>query len=174
MASDVRKDDEEFENGAFGSTGAYDRHLPGDAGAARREPVPDEADLAAMARERNEHIVGDASDFPAGSHQVVTIGGRQIGIFNINGEFYGLPNVCPHQTGPSARVRRRPVRWSRARRTTGSSGGTTRARSSPAPGTASSTTCRPGDVWPSRISTCAATRSSSRTARSRSASDPRG
>jgi nitrite reductase (NADH) small subunit len=100
MASDVRKDDEEFENGAFGSTEAYDRHLPGDAGAARREPVPDEADLAAMARERKAHIVGDASDFPAGSHQVVTIGGRQIGIFNINGEFYGLPNVCPHQTGP--------------------------------------------------------------------------
>jgi nitrite reductase (NADH) small subunit len=100
MASEIRKDDEEFENGAFASTKAYDRHPPGEAGAARREPMPDDADLAAMARERKAHIVGDASDFPAGSHQVVTIGGRQIGIFNINGEFYGLPNVCPHQTGP--------------------------------------------------------------------------
>ena len=100
MASDVRKGNEAFENGAFASMEAHDRHLPGEAGAARREPVPDEADLAAMARERKERIVGDASDFPAGSHQVVTIGGRQIGIFTISGEFYGLPNVCPHQTGP--------------------------------------------------------------------------
>jgi nitrite reductase/ring-hydroxylating ferredoxin subunit len=100
MASEVSKGDEGFDNGAFASTEAHDRHLPGEAGAARRAPVPDEADLAAMARERKEHVVGDASDFPAGSHQVVTIGGRQIGIFNINGEFYGLPNVCPHQTGP--------------------------------------------------------------------------
>ena len=100
MANEVRKGDEEFENGAFASTKAHDRHSPGEAGASKREPVPDDTDLAAMARERTEHVVGDASDFPAGSHQVVTIGGRQIGIFNINGEFYGLPNVCPHQTGP--------------------------------------------------------------------------
>src|SRR5215213_7670261 len=100
MAGDIRKDDEEFENGAFASTEAHDWHLPGEAEAARREPVPDEVELAAMARERKEHIVGDVSDFPAGSNRVVTVGGRQIGIFNINGEFYGLPNVCPHQTGP--------------------------------------------------------------------------
>jgi nitrite reductase (NADH) small subunit len=100
MANEVIKGDEEFENGAFASTKAHDRHSPGEAGASKREPVPDDTDLAAMARERTEHVVGDASDFPAGSHQVVTIGGRQIGIFNINGEFYGLPNVCPHQTGP--------------------------------------------------------------------------
>jgi nitrite reductase (NADH) small subunit len=100
MASEIRKDDEEFENGAFASTGAHDRHLPGETGAARRGPGPDEVELAAMARERKEHVVGDVSDFPAGSHQVVTVGGRQIGIFNINGEFYGLPNICPHQTGP--------------------------------------------------------------------------
>ena len=100
MASEIRKDGEEFENGAFASTKAHDRHRPGEAGAARREPVQDDTDLAATARERTEHAVGDASDFPAGSHQVVTVGGRQIGIFNINGEFYGLPNVCPHQTGP--------------------------------------------------------------------------
>jgi len=100
MASEVRKDDEEFENGPFASTEAHDRHSPGEAGAARREPVPDEADWAAMARERKEHVEGDVSDFPAGSHRLVTVGDRQIGIFNINGEFYGLPNVCPHQTGP--------------------------------------------------------------------------
>jgi nitrite reductase/ring-hydroxylating ferredoxin subunit len=31
---------------------------------------------------------------------VVEAAGRQIGVFNIAGTFYGLPNLCPHQTGP--------------------------------------------------------------------------
>jgi len=47
-----------------------------------------------------EYVVGDVSDFPEGSHRVVKVGRREIGVFNIRGEFYGLPNVCPHQTGP--------------------------------------------------------------------------
>jgi nitrite reductase/ring-hydroxylating ferredoxin subunit len=50
--------------------------------------------------EREAHVVGDASDFPEGSHRVVRVGRREIGVFNIRGELYGLPNVCPHQTGP--------------------------------------------------------------------------
>jgi nitrite reductase (NADH) small subunit len=51
-------------------------------------------------KKREAHIVGDASEFPEGSHRVVRVGRRQIGVFNIGGKFYGLPNVCPHQTGP--------------------------------------------------------------------------
>ena len=47
-----------------------------------------------------ETVVGRLADFPAGSHKVVQIGRRRIGVFNIGGRFYGLPNVCPHQTGP--------------------------------------------------------------------------
>jgi nitrite reductase (NADH) small subunit len=53
-----------------------------------------------MAEERKEHVVGDVSEFPEGSHKVVKVGRREIGVFNIRGKFYGLPNVCPHQTGP--------------------------------------------------------------------------
>ena len=47
-----------------------------------------------------EHVVGDVSDFPAGTHRVVRVGRREIGIFNVAGRLYGLPNICPHQTGP--------------------------------------------------------------------------
>ena len=47
-----------------------------------------------------EHVVGDVSDFPVGSHRVVMVGRREIGIFNVAGRLYGLPNICPHQTGP--------------------------------------------------------------------------
>lgn len=50
--------------------------------------------------EREEFVVGDISEFPEGSHKVVKAGRREIGVFNVGGEFYGLPNVCPHQTGP--------------------------------------------------------------------------
>ena len=50
--------------------------------------------------QRKEHLVGDLSEFPENSHKVVKVGRREIGIFNSGGEFYGLPNICPHQTGP--------------------------------------------------------------------------
>ena len=47
-----------------------------------------------------EHVIGDPSDFPPGTLRVVNVGRREIGVFNIGGKLYGLPNVCPHQTGP--------------------------------------------------------------------------
>ncbi|MEW6636768.1 MAG: Rieske 2Fe-2S domain-containing protein [Actinomycetota bacterium] len=49
---------------------------------------------------REEHVVGNLSDFPEGSHKVVRVGRREVGIFNVGGRLYGLPNLCPHQTGP--------------------------------------------------------------------------
>lgn len=52
------------------------------------------------ARRKKEYVVGDLSDFPEGTHRVVMVGRREIGVFNIRGKFYGLPNICPHQTGP--------------------------------------------------------------------------
>ena len=51
-------------------------------------------------RTTREHVVGAVSEFPDGSHRVVDIEGRQIGVFNIRGTFHALPNICPHQTGP--------------------------------------------------------------------------
>jgi nitrite reductase (NADH) small subunit len=51
-------------------------------------------------KEREEHTVGVLAEFPEGSHKVVKVGRREIGIFNVGGTFYGLPNLCPHQTGP--------------------------------------------------------------------------
>lgn len=95
MTEEARRDE-----GAFPSPEKQEKYSPGEAGATKKEPVPDETDMAARAREREAHEVGDLSEFPEGSHKVVKIGGREIGIFNIKGEFYGLPNVCPHQTGP--------------------------------------------------------------------------
>jgi nitrite reductase (NADH) small subunit len=52
------------------------------------------------------HVVGNVSDFSVGSHRVVEIDGRGIGIFNVGGELYALPNICPHQSGPVCEGRR--------------------------------------------------------------------
>lgn len=47
-----------------------------------------------------EHLIGTLDDFPPGSHRVVSIGRLNIGVFNVDGELYALPNICPHQFGP--------------------------------------------------------------------------
>ncbi|OLT09812.1 2Fe-2S ferredoxin [Pseudonocardia sp. CNS-139] len=48
----------------------------------------------------SRHVVGTPADVPPGEHKVVTVDGREIGIFNLDGEFYAVRNRCPHQGGP--------------------------------------------------------------------------
>ena len=50
-----------------------------------------------------EHFVGPIADFPVGSHRVVTIRNVQIGVFNVDGEYFALRNSCPHEGGPLCR-----------------------------------------------------------------------
>jgi nitrite reductase/ring-hydroxylating ferredoxin subunit len=47
-----------------------------------------------------KHVVGAAKDIPPGSRTLVEVRGRPIVIFNIDGEFFGLHNRCPHLGGP--------------------------------------------------------------------------
>ena len=44
----------------------------------------------------NRHVVGRTLEIPPGSHKIVEVSGRQIGVFNVNGEFFALLNRCPH------------------------------------------------------------------------------
>ena len=46
------------------------------------------------------HVVARTSDSPAGTNKVVTVGGRDIVVFHINGEFFALLNRCPHEGAP--------------------------------------------------------------------------
>lgn len=46
------------------------------------------------------HVVGRVEELPPGSHKVVPVGRRGLGVFNVNGQFYALYNVCPHAGGP--------------------------------------------------------------------------
>jgi nitrite reductase/ring-hydroxylating ferredoxin subunit len=44
--------------------------------------------------------VARASAVSAGMGTVVTVKGRQIAVFNLQGKFYALDNRCPHQDYP--------------------------------------------------------------------------
>ena len=44
-------------------------------------------------------------EIPPGDRKIVDIGGSSVGIFNIDGEFHALANVCPHQLAPLCKGR---------------------------------------------------------------------
>lgn len=47
-----------------------------------------------------EIIVGDVDDIPEGCSKVVRAGAREIAVFNKDGEFFAMDNVCPHRGAP--------------------------------------------------------------------------
>ncbi len=44
-----------------------------------------------------KHVVARADEIPPGGRKIVRVEGREVGIFNLDGEFYALKNSCPHQ-----------------------------------------------------------------------------
>lgn len=41
-----------------------------------------------------------AAELPPGSRTIVDVDGREIGVFNVDGELFAIDNVCPHQLAP--------------------------------------------------------------------------
>ncbi len=46
------------------------------------------------------YVVATVAELPPGSRKIVEVGGREVGIFNVDGTFYAIRNRCPHQAGP--------------------------------------------------------------------------
>jgi nitrite reductase (NADH) small subunit len=44
-----------------------------------------------------KHVVARREEIPPGGRKIVRVAGREVGIFNLDGTFYALKNVCPHQ-----------------------------------------------------------------------------
>ncbi len=44
-----------------------------------------------------KYKIATVDEIPPGERKIVEVGGRSIGVFNINGEFFALRNTCPHQ-----------------------------------------------------------------------------
>jgi nitrite reductase/ring-hydroxylating ferredoxin subunit len=45
------------------------------------------------------YIVGTTDEILPGERKIVEIGGRTVGVFNVNGEYFAVLNRCPHQGG---------------------------------------------------------------------------
>jgi len=48
----------------------------------------------------SRHVVAKADEIKPGTRKVVEVEGREIGLFNIGGEYFALSNRCPHEAGP--------------------------------------------------------------------------
>jgi len=45
-------------------------------------------------------VVARALEVAPGHCKIVNVNGREIGVFNLNGEYFALANRCPHEGGP--------------------------------------------------------------------------
>jgi nitrite reductase/ring-hydroxylating ferredoxin subunit len=46
------------------------------------------------------HAVAEVSELAPGQGRVVEVAGRQLALFNVDGKFFVLDNLCPHRGGP--------------------------------------------------------------------------
>jgi nitrite reductase/ring-hydroxylating ferredoxin subunit len=46
------------------------------------------------------HAVSTVSAIPPGSAQSVSVAGRQIALFNVDGKFHAIDDMCPHAGAP--------------------------------------------------------------------------
>ena len=58
---------------------------------APRQPAP---------RRGGRHVVARTDEIPPGSRRIVEVDGRQVGVFNIDGEYVAFLHRCPHMGGP--------------------------------------------------------------------------
>jgi nitrite reductase/ring-hydroxylating ferredoxin subunit len=47
-----------------------------------------------------DYVVAAADELGAGERIVVQLEGREVGVFNLDGEYYAYLNWCAHQSGP--------------------------------------------------------------------------
>lgn len=58
---------------------------------APRQPAP---------RPPGQHVVARTDEIPPGERIIVELDGRQVGVFNIDGEYVAFLHRCPHMGGP--------------------------------------------------------------------------
>lgn len=46
-----------------------------------------------------KYVVASVDEIPPGERKILDVGGRSIGVFNVDGEYFALRNRCPHQGG---------------------------------------------------------------------------
>jgi 3-phenylpropionate/trans-cinnamate dioxygenase ferredoxin subunit len=55
------------------------------------------------------YVVAAVGELKPGEKKLVNVKGREIGLFNVDGEFFALANRCPHEGGPMCEGRITPL-----------------------------------------------------------------
>ena len=53
-----------------------------------------------MAKQRQAVVVARTGEIPPGERQIIELQGRSIGVFNVQGRYVAVLNVCPHELAP--------------------------------------------------------------------------
>ena len=65
--------------------------------------TPGSASAGSAAGNLSDVVVGQASDIPPGTMKLFELGRFGIGVYNVNGAFHALANLCPHRGAPLCR-----------------------------------------------------------------------
>jgi nitrite reductase/ring-hydroxylating ferredoxin subunit len=78
---------------------------PPRSGRSRRHPAtPSKPENTEDNGPMSEYIcIAHCSDCPPGEARELVVAGRLIALFNVDGQFFALDGVCPHQGGPLAK-----------------------------------------------------------------------
>src|SRR5262245_46317757 len=71
---------------------------------AQRSSMPMHAPSTASGERMGHHVVATTSEIAPGGNKVVTLEGREIVVFHVNGQFFALLNRCPRQGAPLAQA----------------------------------------------------------------------
>lgn len=53
----------------------------------------------------HKYPIASVQDIPPGARKLAEIDGKSIGVFNVNGDFVAVLNLCPHELAPVCRGR---------------------------------------------------------------------
>ena len=56
--------------------------------------------MSSAARVKQRHVVARAGEIASGERLVVELDGKSIGVFNVNGRYVAVLNICPHEFAP--------------------------------------------------------------------------
>lgn len=48
----------------------------------------------------SDHVIVPVDELPEGERVVASLRGREIAVFNVDGDYFAYPSWCPHQGGP--------------------------------------------------------------------------
>src|SRR5687767_587459 len=63
-------------------------------------PLPRKQRVSSRAGLKRRYVVARAGEIPPGARRIVELAGHAIGVFNINGRYAAVLNICPHEFAP--------------------------------------------------------------------------